>query len=45
MTADLLELRQSWNLYWQPVFNLLEGHLEVWVVAQHIKKVPGRKTD
>ena len=33
-------------MYWQPVFNLLEGHFEVWVVnAQHIKKVPGRKTD
>jgi hypothetical protein len=30
-------------VYWQPVFNLLEGHFKVWVVnAQHIKKVPGR---
>jgi transposase len=37
---------ESTGVYWQPVFNLLEGHLEVWVVnAQHIKKVPGRKTD
>jgi transposase len=28
------------------VFNLLEGPFETWVVnAQHIKKVPGRKTD
>jgi transposase len=37
---------ESTGVYWQPVFNQLEGHLEVWVVnAQHIKKVPGRKTD
>lgn len=37
---------ESTGVYWQPVFNLLEGHLETWVVnAQHIKKVPGRKTD
>ena len=37
---------ESTGVYWQPVFNVLEGHLEVWVVnAQHIKKVPGRKTD
>src|SRR5207244_8250785 len=34
------------GVYWQPVFNLLEGHFKVWVVnAQYIKKVPGRKTD
>jgi len=37
---------ESTGVYWQPVFNVLQGHLEVWVVnAQHIKKVPGRKTD
>lgn len=37
---------ESTGVYWQPVFNLLEGHFTVWVVnAQHIKKVPGRKTD
>lgn len=37
---------ESTGVYWQPVFNILEGHFEVWVVnAQHIKKVPGRKTD
>lgn len=37
---------ESTGIYWQPVFNVLEGHFEVWVVnAQHIKKVPGRKTD
>ena len=33
-------------MYWKPVFNLLEGSFEVLVVnAQHIKAVPGRKTD
>ena len=33
------------GVYWKPVYNLLEGHLEVLVVnAQHIKAVPGRKT-
>jgi transposase len=37
---------ESTGVYWQPVFNVLEGHFETWVVnAQHIKKVPGRKTD
>ena len=55
--ADLLELRGGWeqNLTHGPwsrrdelaaEFNLLEGHCQSWVVnAQHIKKVPGRKTD
>ena len=37
---------ESTGVYWQPIFNLLEGHFTVWVVnAQHIKKVPARKTD
>ncbi len=38
---------ESTGVYWRPVFNLLEGSdLEVLVVnAQHIKAVPGRKTD
>lgn len=32
--------------YWKPVFNLLEHNFEVLLVnAQHIKAVPGRKTD
>jgi transposase len=32
--------------YWKPIFNLLETDLEVWLInAQHIKAVPGRKTD
>lgn len=37
---------ESTGVYWQPIFNLLEGQFEVLVVnAQHIKAVPGRKTD
>jgi transposase len=32
--------------YWKPVFNILEGAFEVLLVnAQHVKHVPGRKTD
>lgn len=34
------------GVYWKPVYNLLEGNFELLVVnAQHIKAVPGRKTD
>ncbi|MFN2514934.1 MAG: IS110 family transposase [Pyrinomonadaceae bacterium] len=37
---------ESTGVYWKPIYNLLEGHLEVVVVnAQHLKGVPGRKTD
>jgi len=52
--ADWLEERgvthvaiESTGVYWKPVYNLLESHgLELLVVnAQHIKAVPGRKTD
>jgi transposase len=32
--------------YWKPIFNILEDEFEVVLVnAQHVKKVPGRKTD
>jgi len=32
--------------YWKPVFNIVEEGFEVILVnAQHVKKVPGRKTD
>ena len=38
--------RESTGVYWKPVFNILEGRLPVILVnAQHLKKVPGRKTD
>jgi transposase len=37
---------ESTGVYWKPVFNLLEGRVEILLVnAQHIKQVPGRKTD
>lgn len=37
---------ESTGVYWKPVYNLLEGHFELLVVnAQHIKNVPGKKTD
>jgi len=37
---------ESTGVYWRPVFNLLHDRCEVMVVnAQHIKAVPGRKTD
>lgn len=37
---------ESTGVYWKPVYNALEGHVHLAVVnAQHIKAVPGRKTD
>jgi len=37
---------ESTGVYWQPVFNLLEGSFVVVLAnARHIKAVPGRKTD
>ena len=37
---------ESTGDYWKPIFNILEGNFEVLLVnAQHIKAVPGRKTD
>jgi transposase len=37
---------ESTGEYWKPVFNILEATIEVVLVnAQHIKAVPGRKTD
>jgi transposase len=38
---------ESTGVYWKPIYNVLEElALTVWVVnAQHIKAVPGRKTD
>lgn len=37
---------ESTGEYWKPVFNILEDNFEVLLVnAQHIKSVPGRKTD
>lgn len=37
---------ESTGVYWKPVFNILEGNMEVILVnARHMKAVPGRKTD
>jgi transposase len=37
---------ESTGVYWKPVFHILEGRFTVLLVnAQHIKQVPGRKTD
>lgn len=37
---------ESTGTYWKPVYTILEGNFELLVVnAQHIKAVPGRKTD
>jgi transposase len=37
---------ESTGVYWKPIFNVLGGHFEVILVnAEHIKQVPGRKTD
>jgi len=37
---------ESTGEFWKPVWNILEGSFELLLVnAQHIKRVPGRKTD
>jgi transposase len=37
---------ESTGVYWKPIWNLFEGLFELLLVnAEHIKKVPGRKTD
>jgi len=37
---------ESTGVYWKPVWNILAEQFEVLLVnAQHIKAVPGRKTD
>src|SRR5437763_9607925 len=37
---------ESPGSFWKPIFNVLEGHFEIMLVnAQHLKMVPGRKTD
>ena len=37
---------EATGVYWKPIYNLLEGAVELLVVnARHIKAVPGRKTD
>jgi transposase len=37
---------ESTGVYWQPIYNLLEGRFELYLVnPQTIKRMPGRKTD
>jgi transposase len=37
---------ESTGEYWKPIYNLLEGNVNVLLVnARHVKNVPGRKTD
>src|SRR5258706_11610871 len=37
---------ESTGVFWKPIYNVLEGDFELLVVnAQHIKAIPGRKTD
>jgi transposase len=36
---------ESTGVYWKPLFNLLEGEINVMLInPAHIKQVPGRKT-
>jgi transposase len=46
-TADCTHVAmESTGVYWRPIYNLLEGLFTLLVVnAQHMKAVPGRKTD
>lgn len=37
---------ESTGVYWKPVYTLLEAEFECWLInAQHLRNVPGRKTD
>lgn len=37
---------ESTGVYWKPIWNILESHMELLLVnARHLKTVPGRKTD
>lgn len=47
LTVNVLLWKQATGSYWKPIYNLLEMEemLALVVNAQHIKAVPGRKTD
>jgi len=41
-----LVVMEATGVYWKPVFYALEDRFQVWLCnAQHVKNVPGRKTD
>jgi transposase len=45
MSVNVVAL-ESTGVYWRPVFHLIEeGRTIILVNAQHMKAVPGRKTD
>lgn len=45
-TGCTLAAMESTGVHWKPVYEALEDHVDVIVAnAQHIKNVPGRKTD
>jgi len=42
----LVDSMESTGVYWKPVWNILEASVTILLVnAQHVKAVPGRKTD
>jgi transposase len=46
--AEQVELvgMESTGVFWKPIYYILEDVVECWLLnAQHLKKVPGRKTD
>ena len=48
LTAEKVTLvgMESTGIYWKPVYYLLEDMFPVWVInAEHLRNVPGRKTD
>ena len=37
---------EATGVYWKPVWNMLEGHVDLLLVnPQHLKSIPGKKTD
>src|SRR6187397_681018 len=48
LTAEKVTLvgMESTGIYWKPVYYVLEDRVPVWVInAEHLRNVPGRKTD
>ena len=48
LTAQKVTLvgMESTGIYWKPVYYVLEDQFPVWVInAEHLRNVPGRKTD